>query len=316
MDGSMKLFLAGLFLIVPFLAWGQGCCDQEECCPKARCRRGIRALPASGPLMPPFLANPRKVGMSAGWRLHDRVIKYAGINGGYGPDCPSNSSGPVSFGDYAGLIRFCNPFCKGGILDIGIEGNVWAIFQQTRESAPLVNADYYVAIPITYAYKNWAFRLRLYHISSHLGDEFLVDNPGFHRRNPSSEFIDFFVSWVPNCDTRLFFGIGAIARSDDTFPCKPLFLNYGFDYYFPFLRWYIKNSGVLGRLFTGAFFRTIEDNDYKFDGTFVLGYEWSRLYCDYKKVRLYMEYHDGFSLEGQFSRKRTDYVSFVAYYGY
>lgn len=311
-------YLIGIFLLSAAMAYGTECehCCYDNCHATSVCyRRCVTALPASGPLMPPFLADPRKVGMSAGWRLYDQVIKHVGNDHGYGPDCPSDNSGPVSFGDYAGLVRFCNPFCRGGLLDIGIEGNVWAIFQQTRESAPLVNADYYVAIPITYAYKCWAFRLRFFHISSHLGDEFLMENVGFDRRNPSSEFVDFFVSWVPNCDTRLYAGAGIIARRDETFPYRRLYLEYGFDFYFPF-RWYLPKSCVLGRPFTGAYFRSREDNHYKFDGTFVFGYEWSRLYCDYKKVRLYMEYHNGFSLEGQFSRQRTDYVTFVAYYGY
>ena len=78
----------------------------------------------------------------------------------------------------------------------------------------------------------------------------------------------------------------------------------------------MPKSGVLGRICTGAHFRTREDNDYKFDGTFVVGYEWSRTYCDYKKVRLYYEYHTGYSLEGQFNRFPTNYSALVAYYGY
>ena len=276
----------------------------------------IYALPASGPLMKPFLADPRKVGMSAGWRIWDTGIKFVGVKNGFGPDCPSDHAGPVSFGDYAGLIRFCNPFCHNGVLDIGIEGNVWAIFQHTRESAPLVNADYYVAIPITYAWRSWAFRLRLYHISSHLGDEFLCNNIGFDRRNPSSEYIDFFTSWCPNSNFRLFGGLGIIARRDETFPHRRLYLEYGFDYYFPFANSYWCKSRVLGRPFFATYLRTREDNDYKFDGTFVYGYEWTRLFCDYKKIMIYLEYHNGFSLEGQFSRIPTSYAAFVVFYGY
>ncbi|NGX58137.1 MAG: hypothetical protein K940chlam3_01042 [Chlamydiae bacterium] len=318
-------FLASLILGISALLHADSDCLEEEndCCCHYDCHyvdikesTKISALPACGPLMPPFLADPRKIGMSAGWRVHDQAIKHVGVNDGFGPDCPSDHSGPVSFGDYAGLIRFCNPFCRGGILDIGIEGNVWAIFQHTRESAPLINADYYVAIPITYAYRCWAFRVRLYHISSHLGDEFLCNNLGFDRRNPSSEYIDFFMSWVPNCDIRIFGGAGFIVRRDETFQHRRLYFEYGFDYYFPVARWFIPKSCVLGRPFLGAYIRNREDNDYKFDGTFVYGYEWSRLYCDYKKIRVFMEYHTGYSLEGQFSRLRTEYAAFVVYYGY
>lgn len=314
------LFLA-VFCLSGFglLRAEEDCCEnypfKQWCCTPCA-EKGFFGLPATGPLMQPFLADPRKVGMSAGWRMWDRAIRHVGNENGFGPDEPSKHSGPVSFGDYIGLMRFCNPWCRGGVLDIGLEGNVWAIFQHTRESAPLVNADYYVAIPISYAWKCWVFRVRLYHISSHLGDEFLVNNVGFDRLNPSSEYIDFFAQWRPNRDFRIFGGIGIIARRDETFPHRRIYYEYGFDYYFPVAQCYYPRSQVLGRFFLGSYFRNREDNDYQFDGTFVYGYEWSRLYCDYKKIRLFVEYHNGFSLEGQFSRLPTEYAALVAFYGY
>lgn len=310
------ILVVSLFGVFGLLYGDDTCCDdacQCECAPR---KMSIYGLPCTGPLVPPFLADPRKVGMSAGWRVWDSAIKFVGNDDGWGPDCPSDHSGPVSFGDYAGLIRFCNPFCREGALEIGIEGNVWAIFQQTRESAPLVNADYYVAIPISYVYKCWAFRMRLYHISSHLGDEFLCNNIGYDRRNPSSEYIDLFATWRPNCDFRLFGGVGIIARRDETFPHRRIYLEYGFDYYFPVAQYYWCKSKVLGRAFLGTYFRNREDNNYEFDGTFVYGYEWARCFCDYKRIRIFLEYHNGFSLEGQFSRLPTSYATFVVYYGY
>ncbi len=272
------------------------CCDHiVGCC--------VRALPGGPPLMPPFLADPRKVGMSAGWRFRDHAID------------PHNT-GPVSFGDYAGLVRFCNVMGCGGALDIGIEGAVWAVFRHCAETSPMVNADYYVAIPVTYAINCWAFRFRLFHISSHLGDEFLIMNPGFDRRNPSSEYVDLFAQYRPNCDFRVYGGIGWIARNDPTYEFHRFYSEYGAEYYLPFFRWCIPNSRVLGRVFTAAHFRSREDNHFKFDGTFTVGYEWARCFCDYKRIRLYFEYHNGFSLEGQFNRLPTDYTALIAYYGY
>src|SRR2546427_8774069 len=38
----------------------------------------------------------------------------------------------------------------------------------------LINTDYLVGLPLTYRHGSWATRFRLYHQSSHLGDEYLL----------------------------------------------------------------------------------------------------------------------------------------------
>ena len=39
-------------------------------------------------------------------------------------------------------------------------------------------ADYRVGIPLTYGIDNWQFKFAVYHLSSHLGDEFAIAHPG------------------------------------------------------------------------------------------------------------------------------------------
>ena len=39
-------------------------------------------------------------------------------------------------------------------------------------------ADYRVGVPLTYGIDNWQFKFAVYHLSSHLGDEFAIANPG------------------------------------------------------------------------------------------------------------------------------------------
>ena len=55
------------------------------------------------------------------------------------------------------------------------------------EWAELINTDYLVAIPLSYAIDNWAVRLRVYHISTHLGDEYMNNHQDVIRLNPSFE---------------------------------------------------------------------------------------------------------------------------------
>lgn len=88
----------------------------------------------------------------------------------------------------------------GGDMEFGVEGAVWAVFAPLDESSPLIDADYYVGFPLVYAFDNWQFRLRGYHVSTHLGDEFLLNHPGFDRRNPSAEYLDawLLLFWRPD----------------------------------------------------------------------------------------------------------------------
>src|SRR5262249_10845773 len=136
---------------------------------------------------------------------------------------------PVSFYDTFPVYRWCRVWPWGGQMQIDIEGAVWATFAPLQESAPLINADYYMGFPLTYAIDNWQFRLRGYHISCHLGDEFLINNPGFDRRNPSAEFIDFFASWMFNRYIRLYGGLGYTVHQDETFHINPFFMEAGFE---------------------------------------------------------------------------------------
>ena len=130
-------------------------------------------MPEGPPLYRPMMADPRELTYSVGWRFNDRVIERNVID--------------VSFYDRFPVFRWCDLWKWRGDLQIELEGGVWAIFDPLHDSSPLVDADYYVGVPITYAFDNWAIRLRGYHISTHIGDEFLLNHPHFDRRNPSIE---------------------------------------------------------------------------------------------------------------------------------
>lgn len=57
---------------------------------------------------------------------------------------------------------------------MGLDGALFAQFDMDAPSHDLLNADYTVGLPITYREGGFSARLRLYHQSSHLGDEFLL----------------------------------------------------------------------------------------------------------------------------------------------
>jgi hypothetical protein len=275
-------------------------------------------FPQTTELFQPLVANPRQVTYSIGYRTGDTVVGTHAIALSYGDDFP--------------IFRWLDVLPWRGDLQLGIDAGIWSVFNVDVSKATninggteLVNTDYYVAIPITYAVNNWAFRARVYHVSSHLGDEFLVNHPDYVnnvtikgaqpvRKNPSFEAVDVFTSYQATDYLRLYIGPGVILHSDRTFPMKHFYVEYGGEVRFWSVKMYYHRLN--GTCFAGVFFRNWQMNKWDIDGTYVAGYEWSKLQGVGRKMRMFVEFHHGFSLEGQFMKDRTTYGSFRFSYGF
>ncbi len=258
-------------------------------------------FPQSTVLFPTQIANPHQVMFSGGIRFRDEVTGQV--------------STPVVFGDQFPFYRWTNIWKWHGDLQLEVEGAVFAVFNQDYYSSPLVNADYYVGIPLTYAVGKWAHRVRLYHISSHLGDEEIIKvRPELRhkRKNKSFEALDLFTDYQLTKNIRFYGGIGSVVHSDSEMHMKPLYFEYGMEV----RMWRHDFEQLFGQPFLAFHCENWQDNDYKMDFTAALGYEWGKRYGLGRKVRAWVAYHDGFSQEGQFTRKRADYLEFRLGWGF
>lgn len=125
-------------------------------------------FPQMTELFQPLIGSPRVVAYTAGYRSGS---KFCG-----------NKCGDVSLGDDFPVYRWLDVIWHGD-LQVGIEAAIWSVFNldphpDLAGGTALVNTDFYGAIPITYARNKWSFRLRGFHCSSHLGDEFITNHPG------------------------------------------------------------------------------------------------------------------------------------------
>ena len=90
----------------------------------------------------------------------------------------------TALGGRVGLLRYgTTDSARPEGWQVDIEGGVFARLDPNAFSTPLVAADFRMGLPFTYGRGPWHFKLAYYHISSHLGDEFLLQNPGFPRIN-------------------------------------------------------------------------------------------------------------------------------------
>jgi hypothetical protein len=147
-----------------------------------RCAVGIPSGEASGyvPLprgdvFCPLLADPK------GQRSFVSYLRETDDSG-------EHDVGSVGISDAFGLLRVGGAKAGNGF-QISIAGSVFAQFDLDVSSYDLINADYIIGLPITFRYNAFSGRLRVYHQSSHLGDELLLreNNPDLRRENISFE---------------------------------------------------------------------------------------------------------------------------------
>jgi hypothetical protein len=276
---------------------------QEEYVGRSKVR-GIW-FPMSTLIYQPMIADPRYIGNSVGYRVGDDTI--------------GNIVVAVSLGDTFPIYRWRNVFPAKGDLQFDIEGVAWSLFKMwagndvRNEWAELVNTDFLLGLPFSYAFDKWSFRLRPYHISSHLGDEFLAKRPNYQRCNPSMEAVDFFTSYQFNQFLRLYAGPGWIFHSDQTYRLKPFYVEYGGEFRIPGNKSYYHQ--LYGAPFVAVYFRNWQEMKWRLDTTLTLGYEWSKLQGIGRKIRLYLQYHDGYS-DGEFFKMVSRYVGLQLSYGY
>src|SRR3569623_760993 len=146
----------------------------------------------------PHLAAPRQPQFSMRYqRYHSSVSEF--------------NAAMVSFGEYFGFAS--RLWRDASISQVGLQGAVFALFNLDAPSSDLVNADYWIGIPLSYRTGPWSILTRLYHQSSHLGDEFLLGHPGVNRINLSYEDIEALLS-LDLDSVRLYGGGGRLIHSE------------------------------------------------------------------------------------------------------
>jgi len=132
-------------------------------------------------LFEPLRADPRWPHFSAAYRI--------------APDDPDvEQIGAVSFGESFAFVGGTAPF---GDWQLGLQGGVFAVFDMESESKDLINADYFVAIPVAARRDDFSAMARILHQSSHLGDEFLLrgSTTQSNRLNLSYEAVDLILAY-------------------------------------------------------------------------------------------------------------------------
>ncbi|MFG0336134.1 MAG: DUF1207 domain-containing protein, partial [Maioricimonas sp. JB049] len=180
-------------------------------CPDANCVWGWRLLPGDV-LYSSYLASPIAPRMQSGL-LYERDKGWLW---------------ELEAGARVGIVRWGSP---QGAYPEGWQLDVWgAAFPRLNfeNNMDLDAADFRVGVPLTYRRGPWQAKLEIAHLSSHLGDEFLLRNPGFNRLNYLRDTIALGGGYFVNPDLRVY-GEAEVAFNNDG-GSEPLHFQFGFDY--------------------------------------------------------------------------------------
>jgi hypothetical protein len=253
----------------------------ESAPPGGEYRLPLGLLP-SGHLFAPLIADPKWPQFSLTYR---RYFEYDEVK----------EAAAVTFGGSLALYRADAPF--GGQWETGLYGAVFAILDKDTPSMDLVNADYVLGGFAAYRSGPWSTIARVFHQSSHLGDEFILHNQ-VQRVNLSYEAFDMKVSWDVADLLRLYGGGGWLLRREPDDLDRGS-LQAGFEVRGP---WEIIRFRPVG----AVDLQSRAYNDWAVDVSVRAGFELTSPET-YRRFQILLEFFDGHSVDGQFLRERAGY---------
>jgi len=238
-------------------------------------------------LFAPLLADPRQPRFSVSYQRYS-------ISG------QKFSAASAAFGEYFGLAA--DFLGLPGNSQIGLQGAIFTLFNLNTPSSDLINADYWIGIPVTYRNGPWSFLARIYHQSSHLGDEFIIGNPTVKRVNLQYEDVVTLISYEWE-KLRIYGGGGFILHSEPRLS-RP-HAQAGTEFVQPHA---VRGLDFIAALDVQSSQELSWENSYSFQAGLQFKNPGNR------RVRLMFEHFNGHSPNGQFFRERLRYSGLGLYF--
>jgi hypothetical protein len=246
-----------------------------------------------GHLFKPLIADPRWPHFAAAYQYY---IDEPGLG----------NVGAVSFGETITLYR---ERLGRGWWETGIQAGVFAVFDLDAPSKDLVNADYLAAAFLGYRYDKFSAIARLFHQSSHLGDEFILRERVKNRVNLSYEAIDLRASYDLFGDALRVYGGGGYLFDQEPADLKPGFVQWGVEFRSPW-----PTAGKV-RPIAAADVQNREENNWHTDFSLRAGVEFEGWLAS-RSLQIMLEYFRGHSPNGQFYKDKVNYLGLGAHFNF
>jgi hypothetical protein len=187
---------------------------------------------------------------------------------------------------------------------------VFSDFNLDAASSDLVNTDFIASIYSSARVGQFSAFGRLYHQSSHLGDEFLLRkiNTTFERVNLSYEGVDLKLSYELPYGVRIYGGGGGLFHREPS-ALKKWSAQYGIEFRSP---WRLDFASM--RPIIAADIKNYDQNNWSADISARAGVEFDNAKVLGRKLQILVEYFNGYSPSGQFYKDKVEYVGLGAHY--
>lgn len=243
----------------------------------------------SDDLFRPLLADPKQPQFFALWQSQQSRLERTNAN-----------IGSIGVGENFGLYtkrKGCNGW------QINLLTGIFAQFDLDTSNSELINVDFNVGVPITWRQGNWSARLRFYHQSSHIGDEFLASHPGFQSIGLQFNEVDLILSYDVQKWLR-FYGGAAMMVSRQPSTIDRWTGQWGFEARTPrpfgrsYLFGILSNPLLFSPVLT-ADFKSVEEQGWHINTNLLMGFDMFR-YGSFKRLRILFNYYHGYNPYGQF----------------
>ena len=247
----------------------------------------VEFLP-SGLLFDPLIADPRWPHFFASYQhfVDDDEVRNAGA---------------VGFGETFGLLGGPAPF--DGRWQVNFQAGVFGLFDLDADSMDLINADYFVGIPVSLRIDDFSAQARIFHISSHLGDEFLLRSRT-DRVNLSFESVDLKLSYDLDLGYRIYGGAGYLINKEPS-DLDPWSTQAGVEFRAPFTFF----RGLV-RPIAAVDVQNRQESDWESDVSVRLGVQFESPQELSQTLQLLLEYYNGSNPNGQFYERSLEYFGF------
>ncbi len=252
-----------------------------------------------GQLFKPLLADTRWAHFSAAYRNYQS-------NNFVGKDIAS-----VSFGETI-------PFYRGNFgqsttqWESGIQAGVFSDFNMDAYSHDLVNTDFIASVYSSMRAGQFSAFGRIYHQSSHLGDEYLLgqlgSNTKFQRVNLSYEGVDLKLSYELPYGVRVYGGGGGLFHKEPS-TLKIWSAQYGVEFRSP---WRIDFLSM--RPIAATDIKNYEENNWSTDVSARAGVQFDNLQVLGRNLQILAEYYNGYTPSGQFYKDKVEYAGVGAHF--
>lgn len=212
----------------------------------------------------------------------------------------------ATLGGRVGLLRYGNTdTINPQGFQIDVEGSA-QVRLDIQNNVDVQAVDFRGGVPLTYGVGAHRFKFAYYHLSSHLGDEFLLDNPGYPRLNFARDVLVLGYSYYWTEKLRLYGETGWAFYSDVSMPWE---FQFGLDWA-P-----TRPTGFRGEPFFAINAHLREDINFGGNLTAQTGWAWVGNQSNHL-MRMGLHYYNGASSQFSMYHEHEEQLGFGVWYDY